>query len=78
MRLLPLNAPLPNPNEIGVDWCEKGDDEAEYGYSSTSFLAAWFMALRAVSRVGRGIKDRTVGFREGCVESKEVRMGSRD
>lgn len=39
--------------------------EAEYGNALSSFLEDFMIASVAVASVGRGIKDRTVGFSDG-------------
>ena len=53
-------------------------DVLEYGYASFNFFADWASACTALSTVGRGIKLRTVGLREGWESINAVRIGSND
>jgi len=67
---------VPRPKE------EKGvaekEDVLEYGYASLNFFADWASACTALSTVGRGIKLRTLGLREGWESINAVRIGSND
>ena len=50
----------------------------EYGYASRRVFAACVIACVAVSRVGRGIRERRSGFSDGCAFSMEVIRGRRE
>ena len=66
---------VPKPNdEEGV----AEEDVFEYGYASRSFFADCASACTALSTVGRGIKPRTMGLREGWESINAVRIGSSD
>ena len=75
--MLPKPAP-PIENELEADGPTPKFAEVEYGNPSSNFLAALLIACVAVSRVGRGIKDNTDVFKDGCVDIREVSRGSSD
>ena len=51
----------PNPKEM----LDPNVGALEYGYASRSFLADWSSACSAVSRVGLGMSERSVGLSSG-------------
>lgn len=72
-RALP-KAPAPKPKDA-EDPAAKFDEE-EYGNASSNFLDDLRMASVAVAKVGRGIKERTVSFRDGWDVMSDVSNGS--
>ncbi len=71
-RLAP-NSAAPNPKD---DEGLAARPDVEYGYASCSFFDDLTMASVAVARVGRGIRDNTVGLRVGKVDIRDVSNGS--